>query len=72
MSTKPLTLENGKYWATCRERTVFAATANGYGDVFPGAEVIVKDGWATFTRDGVEVWNCSARYAAAHFDVQTA
>lgn len=32
--------------------------------------MIVKDGWATFTRDGVEVWNCSARYAAAHFDVQ--
>ncbi|WP_371287029.1 hypothetical protein [Burkholderia sp. NFACC33-1] len=24
------------------------------------------------TRDGVEVWNCSARYAAAHFNVQSA
>ncbi|PQP09471.1 hypothetical protein C5615_34970 [Burkholderia cepacia] len=65
-------LPDGKYWATCRERTIFAAVANGHGDVFPRAEMIVKDGWATFTRDGVEVWNCSARYAAAHFDVQSA
>ncbi|RQS90883.1 hypothetical protein [Burkholderia contaminans] len=65
-------LPDGTYWATCRERTIFAASANGHGDVFPRAEMIVKDGWATFTRDGVEVWNCSARYAAAHFDVQSA
>jgi len=65
-------LPDGKYWATCRERTVFAAAANGHGDVLPQAEMIVKDGWATFIRDGVEVWNCSARYAAAHFDIQPA
>nr|WP_244137118.1 hypothetical protein [Burkholderia pyrrocinia] len=64
-------LPDGKYWATCRERTVFAATANGHGDVFPCAEMVVTDGWATFTHDGVEVWNCSARYAVAHFDVQS-
>ncbi|MDN7893250.1 hypothetical protein QZM93_32075 [Burkholderia cepacia] len=65
-------LSDGQYWTTCRERTIVAATANGHRDVFPCAEMIVKDGWATFTRDGVEVWNCSARYAAAHFDVQSA
>jgi len=41
-------LPDGKYWATCRERTVFAATANGHGDVFPCAEMVVTDGWATF------------------------
>ncbi|ARL38828.1 hypothetical protein BOC49_21450 (plasmid) [Burkholderia pseudomallei] len=58
--------------ANTRERTIFAASANGHGDVFPRAEMIVKDGWATFARGGVEVWNCSARYAAAHFDVQSA
>ncbi|WP_261323901.1 hypothetical protein [Burkholderia anthina] len=65
-------LPDGSYWATCRERTVFAAVANGHDDVFPRAEMTVKDGWATFTREGVEVWSCSARYAAAHFDVQSA
>lgn len=66
------TLPDGNYQATCRERTIFAATAHGHGEVFPHAEMVVKEGWATFTRDGVEVWNCSARYAAAHFDVQSA
>lgn len=30
----------------------------------------VKDGWAFFQRDGVEVWTCNAVYAAANFDVQ--
>nr|WP_254609838.1 hypothetical protein [Burkholderia lata] len=64
-------LPGGTYWATCRERTVFAASANGHGDVFPRAEMIAKNGWATFARDGAEVWNCSARYATAHFDVQS-
>ncbi|MPV59448.1 hypothetical protein CFB46_20630 [Burkholderia sp. HI2761] len=71
MSTTPSTLSDGNYLAICRERTVFAATANGHGDVFPQAEMIVTAGWATFIRDGVEVWNCSARYAAAHFDIQS-
>ncbi len=66
------TLADGDYIATCRERTIFAATAHGYGTVFPEAMMTVKDGWAIFARDGVEVWNCSARYAAAHFDVQAA
>lgn len=66
------TLVDGDYIASCRERTIFAATANGYGTVFPHAMMAVKDGWAIFTRDGIEVWNCSARYAAAHFDVQAA
>ncbi|MGT0250418.1 hypothetical protein [Burkholderia pyrrocinia] len=64
-------LDDGEYVARCRERTIFAATANGYGTVFPTARMTVKDGWATFTRDGVEVWACSARYATAHFDVQS-
>lgn len=64
------TLLDGQYRVTCRERTVLAATANGHGDVFPHVEMVVTRGWATFTRDGVEVWNCSARYASAHFDVQ--
>ncbi|MGU7782710.1 hypothetical protein [Burkholderia sp. PU8-34] len=65
-------LVDGEYVATCRERTILGATANGHGAVFPKAKMTVKDGWATFSRDGVEVWNCNARYAAAHFDVQPA
>ncbi|WP_412025658.1 hypothetical protein [Burkholderia cepacia] len=49
-----------------------AVAANRHGGVFPRAERIAKDGWPTFTRDGVEVWNCSARNAAAKCDVQSA
>ncbi|KGW80489.1 hypothetical protein [Burkholderia pseudomallei] len=69
MSTPPSMLSDGNYRAICRERTVFAATANGYAEVFPRAEMMVIAGWATFTRSGVEVWNCSAQYVAAHFDI---
>jgi len=72
LSPMPSTLPDGKYRATCRERTIFAARAMGHGDVFPDAELIVENGWATFTRNAAEVWNCSARYAAAHFDIQSA
>ncbi|BAG48026.1 hypothetical protein L0Y81_30105 (plasmid) [Burkholderia multivorans] len=63
-------LADGEYEATCRERTIFSAAANGHSAVFPRARMVVKNGCATFTRDGAEVWNCNARYAAAHFDVQ--
>lgn len=38
------TLADGDYWATCRERTKLAATANGYGSVFPQAKMSAKDG----------------------------
>lgn len=67
-----VTLHDGNFPAICRERTVLAAKAMGHGEVLPYAEMIVKDGWATFSRDGIEVWNCSARYAAAHFDIRSA
>ncbi|WP_059447336.1 hypothetical protein [Burkholderia territorii] len=74
MSSKPADgmLMDGDYEATCRERTILGAAANGHSAVFPRARMVVKGGWATFTRDGVEVWNCNARYAAAHFNVQPA
>lgn len=65
-------LKDGEYEVTCRERTILSAAANGHSAVFPRAKMVVKDGWATFTRDGAEVWNCNARYAATHFDVQSA
>jgi archaeosine-15-forming tRNA-guanine transglycosylase len=65
-------LADGEYWATCRERNALSAAANGHSQVFPKARVVVKDGWATFFRDGKEVWHCHAAYAAANFNVQQA
>ncbi|WP_332451286.1 hypothetical protein, partial [Burkholderia ubonensis] len=53
-------LPNGEYWAMCRERNVISAAANGHSQVFPKARMTVKDGWAFFQRDGVEVWTCNA------------
>ncbi|CAB3974966.1 hypothetical protein BCO37747_07629 [Burkholderia contaminans] len=40
--------------------------------VYPSATMTVKDGWATFWREGTEVWNCNARFAEAHFDIRPA
>lgn len=62
--------ENGEYVAICKENNPLSAAANGHSEVFPRAQVIVKDGWATFYRDGEEIWNCNARYAAANFLLQ--
>jgi hypothetical protein len=67
---RKVALADGEYWAMCRERNVLSATANGYGHVFPNARMVVKDGWAVFYRDDLEVWNCNAAYAAIHFDLQ--
>jgi hypothetical protein len=65
-------LSDGEYTATCRELTIVGATARGYGMVYPSATMTVKDGWATFWREGTEVWNCNARFAEAHFDIRPA
>ncbi|WP_321920145.1 hypothetical protein [Paraburkholderia tropica] len=65
-------LVDGEYCATCRERNPLSAAANGHSLVFPQARMVVADGWATFYRDGKEVWSCNAVYAAANFNVQTA
>ena len=65
-------LADGEYWATCRERNALSAAANGHSQVFPKARVVVKDGWATFFRDGEEVWNCNGAYAVANFNMQQA
>ncbi|WP_321916908.1 hypothetical protein [Paraburkholderia sp. J11-2] len=64
--------EDGEYRAICKENNSLSAAANGHSEVFPTAQVTVKDGWATFYRDGQEVWNCNARYAAANFVLQKA
>lgn len=64
-------LHEGNYREACRERALAAKTA-GHGEVYPQADMLVAYGWATFTRDGVEVCSCSERRADAHFDVQPA
>jgi hypothetical protein len=56
----------------CRERNVLSAAANGHSQVFPNAQMTVRDGWAYFYRDRTEVWNCNAVYAAAQFMIQPA
>ncbi|WP_244106630.1 hypothetical protein [Burkholderia anthina] len=63
-------LAEGEYVATCRERNPLSAAANGHSLVFPNAHVCVKDGWAYFYRNGVEVWSCNASYAAANFIIE--
>ncbi|MCA7955817.1 hypothetical protein LGM43_36970 [Burkholderia seminalis] len=68
----PSTLHEGNYRAICRKRTALAAKAMGHGGVIAQVEMLVKGGWATFACDGLEVWNCSARYAAARFGIQPA
>ena len=65
-------LADGEYLATCRERNEISAALNSHSAVFPRARVTVAKGWAFFYRDGVEVWTCNARYAAANFDTQNA
>ncbi len=69
---KTAPLADGEYWAVCRERNVISAAANGHSLVFPKARMTVKDGWAFFHRDGVEIWSCNASYAEAQFDVHKA
>lgn len=66
------TLANGEYRATRRERNEISAALNGHGDVFPQARMTAIDSGAFFYKNGDEVWNCNARYAAANFIVQQA
>ncbi|MDF0506617.1 hypothetical protein POK33_38345 [Burkholderia cenocepacia] len=65
-------LPDGEYWATCRERNALSAAANGHSQVFPEARITVKDGWAFFYHEDVQVWNCNAAYAAANFNIKKA
>jgi hypothetical protein len=45
-------LMDGEYEVMCRERTILGPAVNGHSAVFSRAKMVVKDGWATFTRDG--------------------
>nr|WP_257820131.1 hypothetical protein [Burkholderia glumae] len=65
-------LKDGRYRATCRERSFLKAATNGHSQVFPRAIVVVKKGRAYFYVNDVEVWSCNATYAAAHFEIEPA
>jgi hypothetical protein len=64
------TLHDGRYKATCKERTTLAAAMNGHGLVFPEASCTILKGQAIFDRDGVELRRSNAAYAEAHFKLE--
>ncbi|RZT35476.1 hypothetical protein [Cupriavidus agavae] len=67
-SDKPLA--DGRYRARCKEANAIQALLAGHSAVFPDADVVVKDGWANFYRDGKKVWSCNPQYAALHFLIE--
>ncbi|CAJ6624078.1 Uncharacterised protein [Burkholderia pseudomallei] len=62
-------LQDGKYRAVCREKNALAAGINGHSLIYPEAEAELKDGIATFRKDGKIVWRCNAAYATLHFSL---
>lgn len=46
------------------------ATVNGHDQVYPQAHCVSDGRWCTFFRDGKEVWDCNASYAAANFIIE--
>lgn len=67
-STRP-TLVTGSYVLRCKERSFFAAAANGHSAVWPEAEAISDGKEVRFVRDGKQTYVCSAVYAVFNFDV---
>jgi hypothetical protein len=65
-----MTLRDGKYMASCKERNALAAALNGHSLVYPGALCKVAKGVAIFLREGKEVWRCNAGYAELHFKLE--
>nr|WP_084210119.1 hypothetical protein [Ralstonia sp. A12] len=65
-----MTLRDGKYLASCKERNALSAAMNGHGAVFPQARCTVAKGLAIFDRDGKEVWRCNSAYAETHFRLE--
>jgi hypothetical protein len=65
-----MTLRDGKYMASCKERNALAAAVNGHSLVYPEAHCKVSKGVAIFLREGKEVWRCNAGYAELHFKLE--
>nr|WP_232077983.1 hypothetical protein [Burkholderia sp. THE68] len=65
-----MSLRDGSYLATCKERNALSAAMNGHSAVWPRAQCTVTKGVAVFYRDGKEVWSCNAAYAEVHFKIE--
>ena len=65
-----MTLREGKYRASRKERNALAAAVNGHGPVYSEALCRVAKGVAIFLREGKEVWRCNAGYAELHFKLE--
>ena len=66
---EPTKLKAGFYLARCKEATFLKAGINGHSSVWPEADLTIRDGWAYFSKSGVEVWSCNSAYASLHFIV---
>ncbi|CAI8695396.1 MULTISPECIES: hypothetical protein [Burkholderia] len=72
MNHRQTTLQDGEYWAACKERNDLAAAVNGHGAVYPRTRMTVRDGVAVFHRGGNTLWTCRAHYALANFTIDPA
>jgi hypothetical protein len=65
-----MALREGKYLASCRERSALSAAVNGHSAVYPSTPCTIAEGVAIFVREGKEVWRCNAAYAEANFRLE--
>ncbi|WP_081821698.1 hypothetical protein [Achromobacter sp. DH1f] len=61
-----------KYKARCKEKNELAAAANGHSHIYPEADCLISGDTAIFSRQGKEIWRCSAIYARAQFGLSPA
>ncbi|MBM5458878.1 hypothetical protein H8F21_15030 [Pseudomonas sp. P66] len=66
---QPPELKDGTYKARCKESTQLKAAINGHSQVWPEADLTIREGWASFSKDGIVVWKCNSGYASLHFKV---
>ena len=64
-------LAKGCYLLRCKERSFYAAAANGHSAIWPEAEARSDGNEVRFVRDGKQIYLCNAVYAAFNFDVVT-
>ena len=69
MSTLVKPLPSGRYVLRSKDKTIFAAAANGHSAIWPEAEAESDGKYVKFIRDGKEVYLCNATYAALHFSI---
>ncbi len=65
-----MTLREGMYLASCKERNPLATAMNGHSAIWPQARCKVAKGIAIFDRGGKEIWRCNAAYAEVQFKIE--